>query len=115
MRLVKVTKLSPTEETLSFSGDYDDLTNKPDLTSLHSHSNKTTLDGVQESLTTALKTNYDTAYTHSQSAHAPSTAQKNSDITKEEIEARLTGEISTHSHAGGGELTKAQILGVGLL
>ena len=38
------------------------------------------------------------AYTHSQSAHAPSNAQKNSDITKAEIEAKLTGTITTHSH-----------------
>lgn len=40
--------------------------------------------------------------THVTSAHAPSDAQKNSDITKAEIEAKLTGEISTHTHAGGG-------------
>lgn len=40
--------------------------------------------------------------THVASAHAPSNAQKNSDITKGEIEAKLTGEISTHTHAGGG-------------
>lgn len=39
---------------------------------------------------------------HVVSAHAPSNAQKNSDITKAEIEAKLTGEISSHSHAGGG-------------
>lgn len=39
-----------------------------------------------------------TAYDHSQSSHAPTNAQKNSDITKAEIEAKLTGEISTHSH-----------------
>jgi len=38
---------------------------------------------------------------HAVTAHAPSNAQKNSDITKAEIEAKLTGEISTHSHAGG--------------
>ena len=38
---------------------------------------------------------------HVSSAHAPATAQKNSDITKAEIEAKLTGEISTHTHAGG--------------
>ena len=31
---------------------------------------------------------------------APNNAQKNSDITKTEIEAKLTGEISSHSHAG---------------
>ena len=36
-----------------------------------------------------------------QIALAPSNAQKNSDITKAEIEAKLTGEISSHTHAGG--------------
>jgi hypothetical protein len=52
---------------------------------------------------------------HMNSAHAPSTAQKNSDITKEEIEAKLIGEISSHSHAGGsGGLTQSQILTRGL-
>jgi hypothetical protein len=39
--------------------------------------------------------------THVLSVHAPANAQKNSDITKGEIEAKLTGEISTHTHAGG--------------
>jgi hypothetical protein len=39
-----------------------------------------------------------TAYTHSQAAHAPSNAQKNSDITKAEIEAKLTGAITSHNH-----------------
>ena len=38
------------------------------------------------------------AYDHSQISHAPSDAQKNSDITKAEIEAKLTGTITTHSH-----------------
>ena len=48
---------------------------------------------------TAFRGDYgQTAYTHSQSAHAPSDAQKNSDITKAEIEAKLTGTITTHSH-----------------
>lgn len=40
-----------------------------------------------------------TAYEHSQSAHAPANAQKNSDITKAEIEAKLTGTITSHTHA----------------
>src|SRR3990167_10417226 len=39
---------------------------------------------------------------HVGSAHAPSNAQANADITKAEIEAKLTGVISSHSHAGGG-------------
>jgi len=38
---------------------------------------------------------------HISSAHAPSNAQKNSDILQTEIEAKLTGAISSHSHAGG--------------
>lgn len=38
------------------------------------------------------------AYNHSQVAHAPANAQKNSDITKAEIEAKLTGTITTHTH-----------------
>ena len=48
---------------------------------------------------TAFRGDYgQTAYTHSQASHAPSDAQKNSDITKAEIEAKLTGTITTHSH-----------------
>ena len=43
----------------------------------HSHSNKAILDAITASFTTTLKTNYDKAYTHSQSAHAPSNAQAN--------------------------------------
>ena len=39
---------------------------------------------------------------HVVAAHAPSNAQANADITKAEIEAKLTGEIVSHSHAGGG-------------
>ena len=48
---------------------------------------------------TAFRGDYgQTAYTHSQASHAPSDAQKNSDITKAEIENKLTGTITTHSH-----------------
>jgi len=38
---------------------------------------------------------------HVASAHAPSNAQANADITKAEIEAKLTGAIASHTHAGG--------------
>ena len=54
-----------------------------------------------------------TAYTHATSAHAPTNAQKNSDITKAEIEAKLTGVITTHTHkyagssSAGGTATEA--------
>ena len=37
------------------------------------------------------------------------------DISKAEIEAKLTGEISSHTHAGGSGLTQAQALTMGLL
>jgi hypothetical protein len=53
------------------------------------------------------------AYDHSQSLHAPVDAQKNSDITKAEIEAKLTGTISTHSHtlAGLSEKNYSSLVG----
>lgn len=73
--------------TVATSGSYADLTNKP------------TIPTVTNDLTNALKSNYDAAYTHSQAAHAPSNAQKNSDITKAEIEAKLTGDVITHTHS----------------
>ena len=60
----------------------------------HTHENKTTLDKINE----GNLTNWGSAYTHSTSAHAPSDAQKNSDITKAEIEAKLIGNITTHEH-----------------
>lgn len=43
----------------------------------HTHSNKAILDAITASFTTELKANYDKAYTHSQSAHAPRNAQAN--------------------------------------
>lgn len=48
---------------------------------------------------------------HVSSPHAPSTAQKNSDITKAEIEAVLTGSISSHSHSGSTPPTVATLAG----
>lgn len=45
--------------------------------SIHTHANKEILDSIEVALTEALKANYDKAYTHSQSAHAPSDAEKN--------------------------------------
>lgn len=60
--------------------------------------------GTHLSLGTTSSTAYrgdygNTAYVHSQAAHAPSNAQKNSDITKAEIEAKLIGAITSHTHA----------------
>ena len=69
------------------------------------------------SLVTALSGKSDTSHNHNASyepinaniqahiasAHAPSNAQKNSDITKAEIEAKLTGAITSHSHSGGAD------------
>ncbi len=48
--------------------------------------------------------------THVTSAHAPSNAQKNSDIIKTEIEAKLTGEIASHTHAGGADPFMAKLV-----
>ena len=46
-------------------------------TTAHTHMNKSILDQITAAFTTALKSNYDAAYTHSQTAHAPANAQAN--------------------------------------
>ena len=66
-----------------------------EIAKIHEHTNKTVLDDV----TPTNVSNWNSAYTHSTSVHAPSNAQKNSDITKAEIEAKLIGDISTHTHS----------------
>jgi hypothetical protein len=89
--------------------------------SLHVHSNKNLLDTyaqTEANLADAVTKKHDAAHNHSgvyepananiqthvTAQHAPTNAQKNSDILKSEIEAKLTGEISSHTHAGGGGL-----------
>lgn len=69
--------------TVATSGSYNDLSNKPTLAtvatsgSYNDLKNKPTIPTVTNDLTDSLKSHYDTAYTHSQSAHAPSNAQAN--------------------------------------
>lgn len=48
---------------------------------------------------------------HVASTHAPSNAQANADITKAEIETKLTGEISSHTHPGSSAPTVATLSG----
>src|SRR4030042_2648895 len=67
--------------------------------SAHAPSNAVSLTTVKEDA------DISGAINHSQASHAPVDAQKNSDITKDEIEAKLTGELTSHSHAGGGGLS----------
>ena len=90
--------------------DYNDLTNKPDLfVGTDVTANETDpmfTASVAASITETDKTNWDAAKTHADSTHAPIDAQKNSDITKAEIEAKLTGEIDSHTHAGGGVVSE---------
>lgn len=67
---------------------------------------------------TPLTHNHDVSYeaknsniqTHIGSAHAPVNAQANADITKAEIEAKLTGSISSHTHAGGADPFMAKLV-----
>lgn len=56
-------------------------------------------------VTATLIGRWNTAYTHAGNPHAPSNAQKNSDITKAEIEAKLTGAITSHTHYYAGSST----------
>ena len=82
-----------TWKTLSSGDDvstaWNDITGKP----------STFTPKLGTTSTTAFRGDYgNTAYNHAISNHAPSNAQKNSDITKAEIEAKLTGDITTHNH-----------------
>lgn len=74
----------------SFTGSYANLTNVPSTFTPAAHTHT----GVYEPANANVQA-------HIASAHAPSNAQKNSDITKAEIEAVLTGVIASHSHSGG--------------
>ena len=93
------------------SVEWDAVQNKPATFPPSAHSHDATYAGIghdHDAVYSALGHNHSGVYepansniqTHVGSAHAPSNAQKNSDITKAEIEAKLTGEISTHTHAG---------------
>ena len=63
--LGKITKFFADLKTVAFTGSYNDLSNKPAIPT------------VTNDLTDELKSNYDAAYAHSQTAHAPSNAQAN--------------------------------------
>lgn len=70
----------------------------------HNHTNKIVLDNTEKSFTTELKDKLD--------GIEPG-AQVNANITKEEIEAKLTGEITSHSHSAN-TLKYSQDLGDGV-
>ena len=63
--LGKIAKYFADLKTVAFTGKYSDLTGLP------------TIPTVTNDLTNELKAQYDTAYTHSQEAHAPANAQAN--------------------------------------
>lgn len=80
-------------------------TTKERLTSLETLDHSNALDhngGTQDTAIAGKEPANANIQAHVISAHAPSNAQANADITKAEIEAKLTGEIASHSHAGGG-------------
>jgi hypothetical protein len=69
----------------------------------HKHNNYTIINAIIESP----EDTADNAITAHLVSHAPDNAQKNSDILKSEIEAKLTGELSSHTHVpeGGASFT----------
>jgi hypothetical protein len=112
--------------------DYEQLINKPDLTTkvdkvtgkslvsdteiakIHaSGSDNQDLSGKVDKISgKGLSTNDYTDAEESKLAGIEAGAQVNANITKGEIEAKLTGEIDSHSHAGGGGLSQQQIEGL---
>ena len=108
-------KLTGTVTSHNHSGTYAPASHTSDTT-VHITAAERTAWNAKSNLTlgtgsgNAFRGDYgNTAYTHSQAAHAPSNAQKNSDITKAEIEAKLTGAITSHTHSylplSGGTMT----------
>jgi len=99
-------KLSEVEVTGNIA--WDSVTGKPSTfpPSTHSHSeySPTGHDHAGVYSPDSHTHNYEPAnaniQAHVTSTHAPVNAQANADITKAEIEAKLTGQIATHTHAG---------------
>ena len=124
-RFVTDTEKSTWNAKSNFSGSYNDLSDKPTIPSAYVHPSSHTATMITEDSTHRFVTDTEkstwnnksdlilgttsstafrgdqgnTAYTHSQAAHAPANAQANADITKEEIEAKLTGNIISHTHS----------------
>jgi len=74
------------------------ITDKPATFTPEAHNQATsTITGLDTALSGKEAANSN-IQTHVTSAHAPAGAQANADITKAEIEAKLTGAISTHTH-----------------
>ena len=76
---------SAIDNTHAPGSDNQDLSGKSDVGHLHTGTYEPANSNIQ---------------THVTFAHAPVNAQKNSDITKGEVEAVLTGELTSHTHAG---------------
>lgn len=82
--------------------DWDDVQNKPATFPPATHNHDAAYAPIAHNHDAAYEAKNTNIQAHISSTHAPSDAQKNSDITEAEIEAKLTGEISSHTHAGGG-------------
>jgi hypothetical protein len=98
--------------THTFHSDKTDGTDATKLQPSHwnashvgEHSNALDHDGAaQDTAISGKEPANSNIQTHVTAAHAPSGAQANADITKAEIEAKLTGELTSHTHAGGAGL-----------
>ena len=95
-----------TKSQLDLKADRTTLTSHTDNTTIHITAAERTAWNAKSNLalgttsSTAFRGDQgNTAYIHSQAAHAPANAQANADITKEEIEAKLTGNIISHTHS----------------
>jgi len=108
--------------TVTGSAAWDDITGKPSAfpPSIHNHdASYSALEHDHSGVYSPVSHDHSGVYepananiqAHVASPHAPADAQKNSDITKAEIEAKLIGEISSHTHAGSTPPTVATLAG----
>lgn len=82
----------------SFSGDYNDLTNKPDLTSLHSHTNKAALDAITAEKTASWDAKSDFSGSYNDLKDKPTIPTDNKNLangagyqTAAQVETAITG------------------------
>ena len=88
---------------------WNDVENKPSTFPPDAHDHNANYADINHNHDSSYEAKNDNIQAHIITPHAPSDAQKNSDITKAEIEAKLTGEIASHSHAGSSPPTVATL------
>lgn len=85
-----VNKFSALAYATNTPAEITDAINSAVSAASHTHSNKSILDAITASFTTDLQSKLTTAYNHSQAAHAPSNAERNTIVTVQKNGTAIT-------------------------